>query len=712
MFQIFSQGEGILSIGEFLKKVNELAIDAPIIRDNKKVEYYNIPAGFDIEVSSFYQGQHLPENKRAIMYIWQFGIHNYVTCGRTWEEFISFLKVLKSAMFLRENRRLIVYVHNLPYEFQFIRKRLNWNKVFILSERKPVYAITTSGIEFRCSLKLAGGKSLANVASDLIKYKVKKMVGYLDYNQVRTPKTPLSEKELKYCEYDIRVILSYIQEKIEQDGDITKIPLTNTGYVREYCRKQCYSRWKSYRRIMDNLTIEPSEYSQLKRAFQGGFTHANAHYVNQTLKKVGSHDFGSSYPAVMLTEKFPMSKGRLIEDNIELETFKSLLFSHCCLFDIEIFNIEPKQYQEHPISRYKCWICENAIIDNGRIVMADHIATTITEQDFFTYLDFYTWESFNIKNLRIYEKGYLPKKFALSILELYQKKTMLKGVDGEEINYNISKNMINASFGMAVTDPVRDEIVYNSDDTFSHNPADISEAIEKYNKNIRRFLYYPWGVWITAYARANLFSGIAEMGDDYVYSDTDSIKSLNTNLHKPYFDQYNLQMLKKIKAASKYHNIDLSLFSPKTRKGVEKTIGVWEDEGEYENFKTLGAKRYLTFRYETKSFKDGDVEVQLTEPVHQITLAGAHKAKTTAFIRKSHNPFETFANGLTIEPDYSGRLTLTYIDEETEGDIVDMYGVPYHYKELSSIHMEPSEYNLSMSEEFIRYLEGVVDFGE
>ena len=41
-----------------------------------------------------------------------------------------------------------------------------------------------------------------------------------------------------------------------------------------------------------------------------------------------------------------------------------------------------------------------------------------------------------------------------------------------------------------------------------------------------------------------------------------------------------------------------------------------------------------------------------------------------------------------------------------------MNGVPYHYHELSSIHMEKSEYNLSMSEEFIRYLEGLQDFGE
>ena len=140
---------------------------------------------------------------------------------------------------LSENRRLIVYVHNLPYEWQFIRKHFSWDKVFFLEDRKPVKA-RIGGIEFRCSLKLSGGKSLQNVGKDLQKHKMEKKVGDLDYNLIRTALTPLTEKELGYCEYDIRVLNAYSEEKIEQDGGIDRIPLTNTGYVREYCRRACF----------------------------------------------------------------------------------------------------------------------------------------------------------------------------------------------------------------------------------------------------------------------------------------------------------------------------------------------------------------------------------------------------------------------------------------------------------------------------------------
>lgn len=721
MYPINSQAEGVFSNSEFLFKIKNILDTIPLINTNKNIEYYNIPAAFDIEVSSFYCGERKPENKRAIMYIWQFGIGDIVTIGRTWEEFISFLDILAVVMELSIDRRLIVYVHNLPYEFQFIRKRFSWDNVFILDKRKPVYARREDGIEFRCSLKLAGGKSLENIGKDLVKYKVKKMVGFLDYNQIRTSITPLTKKELKYCENDIRVLLCYIQEKIEQDGNITNIPLTNTGYVREYCRKACYKKWREYRNIIQNLTIDVDEYSQLKRAFQGGFTHANAHHVADTrhelkaLANVGSHDFGSSYPACMVLEKFPMSKSKLINGNIQFEQLKYYLIHNCCLFDVEFHEIESKMYQEHPISRYQCWICENAIVDNGRIVLAERIATTITEQDFFTYCEAYTFSEVIIGNFRIYEKNYLPKRFVRSILDLYERKTILKGNKDEEINYTISKNMINAGYGMMVTDPVREEIAYENDDFVNH-PQDIQSALDKYNSNIRRFLFYPWGVWVTAYARANLFSGIIECGEDYIYSDTDSLKTLNTEKHEEYFKKYNEQIFKKIERASKYHGIDPKMFSPSTLKGVEKPIGVWEYDGNYEKFKTLGAKRYLTFRHEHMVIEDlidnKPLTVELTIPTYELTVAGANKKKSMVFLRKTGDPFGNFNDGLTIPPEYSGRLILTYIDEETEGDVIDMYGNKYHYHELSVIHMEPSEYNLSISEEFERYLKGLHDYGE
>jgi len=729
---MYTVGRGLISSEEFIGELAKKVCEFQIATNNKKISYYNIPAGFDIEVTSFYDHG----EKRGIMYHWQFGIGNLVTTGRTWAEYIEFIRSVKIILGLSDSLRLLVYVHNLPYEFQFIRKRFEWEEVFLLDNRKPVYA-NNHGIEYRCSLKLAGGKSLENVGKDLHKYKVNKAKGDLDYSIIRTPLTPLTKKELYYCEMDIRVILSYIQEKIEQDGDITRIPLTNTGYVREYCRKECFKRWKPYHNLMYELTVEPDEYRQLKRAFQGGFTHANAHHVGKLLFNVASDDFNSSYPAVMVLEQFPMSKGRLIEENLSKEELEKLMRTKCCLFDIELNDVIPIRHQDHPISKSKCWKLSGYTTDNGRIVTADSLVTTITEQDYFIYKEFYKWRTCTISRFRVYDKAYLPRPFILAILELYRKKTSLKGIVEELINYMISKNMLNAGFGMTVTDPLRDLFKYieNSVDSlgratdFPKLPRDDEGRLEKYNDNVKRFLFYPWGVWITAYARANLFSAILEMGDDHVYSDTDSDKYLNPEKHQAYFQRYNAQIMEKIEKSSKYNKIPYEMYAPEA-KGKEKPIGLWDYEGTYRCFKTEGAKRYMVMKHNKKQddvihFTENGMDIELQNNMFVLTMAGVNKKKAMEYLIKTGDPFGSFTpgtkhggengeptDGLVIPAEYSGRLLLTYIDYHTHGILVDCNGVPYEYDELSSVFMEPAEYNMSISDDFDKYLKGILDISE
>ncbi|MFV3037545.1 hypothetical protein ACNI5A_30920, partial [Klebsiella pneumoniae] len=63
-------------------------------------------------------------------------------------------------------KRIIIYVHNLAYEFQFFREMLDWEKVFSIDLRKPIYGVTKTGLEFRCSYLLSG-YSLAKLGEQL-----------------------------------------------------------------------------------------------------------------------------------------------------------------------------------------------------------------------------------------------------------------------------------------------------------------------------------------------------------------------------------------------------------------------------------------------------------------------------------------------------------------------------------------------------------------
>ena len=684
------------NISDFLNTIDK----KNIIKSKDKI-YYNIAMSFDIETSSFYEDKNcviytndeykklknqVKAEKKAIMYIWQFAIEENVIIGRTWNDFLFFCKKLYDFLNLKE-RYIIVYVHNLSYEFQFICKWFNWIDIFADSERKPIKAMTDTHFIFKCSYRLSG-YSLEVLANNLKSHSIKKMVGDLNYNLIRNSKTPISDEELKYCVNDVLIVTSYIDEQINEFGNIEKIPLTQTGKVRRYVRKQCFQN-KEYQYFIKELTIEKPEYLLLKNAFAGGFTHCNAMYTNKICKNVTSYDFTSSYPTVLISEKYPMSKGKEVYINNESELLK-LIKNYCVLVDLQFNNIKSNFLYEQIISYSKCRNVKNPLINNGRIVQADTLTITCTDIDFLNIKDFYKWDNLKIGLCYIYKKDYLPKEFIKTILHLYKSKTELKGVDGKEVEYLHSKELLNSLYGMCVTSIVHDTINFNGSEWTTEN-GNLDEELKNYNTDKNRFLFYHWGVWCTAYARNNLYTGIKECKEDYIYSDTDSVKIFNADKHKMYFEEYNKWILQKLEKCLNYHNIPIYFISPKTVKGEIKTLGIWDFDGFYTDFKTLGAKRYI-FKKDNKL---------------NITVCGLSKKSGKEFIENQKNPFIFFNEGMYIDSEHTGKMTHTYIDREIENTITDYLGNTAYYHEKSYIHLEKTDYLLSLSDMYIKYFMGV-----
>lgn len=668
-----------------------------------KVHYLNIPISFDIETSSFYEGV----AKKAIMYIWTCNVNGTTFIGRTWKQFTQLLDIMSEVFeLIKYNKRCLIYVHNLEYEFQFMRKWFDWHDIFADDKRQPLYAVTKGGIEFRCSYRLSG-YSLAKLADELRYYKTKKMVGDLDYSLIRHANTPLSDKELKYCTQDTQVVVCYIQEEIDKNGDIAHIPYTKTGYVRRYCQDECLaihkqnddvSRLKGlkYRDVIQSLTLTYDQYKMCKDGFQGGFTHANINYVNETLHDVGSIDFTSSYPFTMMAQYFPMSSPREVEVH-DMKDLEFYLASYCCLFEVQFINLRPLTTIENPISSSRCSHLEGYHINNGRVIDAKILETTITELDFDIYRNFYTWDGIKIGKFLVFYRGYLPTSLVKCLVKFYKDKTTLKGVAGKEEEYLQGKAMLNSAYGMAVTDIVRDDLEYHQEmyaDEWQVGSETPVSQLNRYNKNKSRFLYYPWGVWVTAHARHNLFKGIKAFGSDYVYSDTDSIKAINMDRHQDFIKNYNLHVREQLEKASDFHGIPMSDFEPETIKGEKKLIGVWDFEGTYDKFKTLGAKRYLVQN-------GNDIE---------FTVAGVNKKAIKEYMLETYGlngVFDAFTRSLDIPAGRTGKLTHTYIDKEWQGEVVDYLGEKFPYFEKSSIHLEPAPFKISMLDAFWDYMCGI-----
>lgn len=694
-------------------------------KDPKKTQFLNTPISFDIETTSFYNKA---GEKCATMYIWMLDIYDKCIIGRTWDEFVDCINEIAEYYQTDKEKRIIIYVHNLSYEFQFMRKWFKWRKIFFVNDRKPIYAITENNIEFRCSYLLAG-YSLAKVG-EMLRNPIDKL-DTLDYTKPRHFNTYLTDREIAYCIHDVKIVSEFIREKIQDESGICNIPLTKTGYVRRLCRARCL-RGKGankYRELMEKLQISPNEYDTAKAAFQGGFTHGNIFHINKTEKNVTSFDFTSSYPYSLISEMYPMSEGTR-KDDITKEEFYNLIDNKCCIFSIRLENVKSKFIYESYISRSHCGQCENATINNGRVVKADLLETTITNVDFWIIQKVYDFKITGICNFYYYEMGYLPTELVTAILDLYEIKTKLKGIPGKEEEYLFGKENLNSIYGMMVTDIVRDEIEYIYE--LNQYPEELPEEerkerqrekkenkrnsaqtqIEKQNASKSRFIFYLWGVFCTAYSRFNLWTGIIECKNDYLYSDTDSIKILNAEKHAEYFERYNKNVLEKTKIALEYHGIGPRRASPKTIKGKAKPLGVWDFDGKYKQFKTLGAKRYLC-EYENPHFEytlTNNREQYISEYVRNhylLTVAGLSKQNGIEYMfnKWGNNLFDHFTESLAIPAENTGKLTHTYIDKQIMETLTDLDGVQAVIHEKSFIHLSNAPYELGISEEFRKFIE-------
>lgn len=659
----------------------------------------NVPICIDTETTSFeYNGE-----KTAVCYLVQVGFGRFVTFFRNIFELPKFLEEMCKRMKCHKDVIRIIWAHNLPYDISFFHRLFQWDDVFFLDKGRPLH-MQTGNIVFRDSLALSGNRSLATIAKEL-SLPTQKQTGLLDYQKIRFPDTPLTMDEIKYSVYDVYCLLEYIQTKINQDGDIGQIPNTNTGYVRNSVKKYCRKVGKSYYRKLRRLIMTPENFKMLRGAFQGGAVHANAMYVGKTLQHVRSRDFASSYPARIVKDYFPMSQFHEYDGDLSFEALAYLMQHYCCLIEVGFEGLVPlPDACENSISFSKCSVHQDCVTNNGRVVSGSLVVTTLTELDFETVLGLYDFENMKIYNLQYAVRGRMPKPIVQAVMDYYSKKTTLKDVAGMALEYMISKNMLNAVYGMMVTNPIREVYDYSQTEfcvSVPQSKEELDAALDKYNTSKARFLYYAWGVWITAHARHALYQAIIMLGSDYVYCDTDSVKYLDPrNEYDEWFENEDKIVMDELRESSKYYKIKLEMYVPKNPKGKVCPLGIWEDEGTYDAFKTLGAKRYMTY---VKGRTDNDGNLM----EYMVTLSGVNKSAVTTHLSQQPDPFALFAHGTRLPAEACKRNFAKRIEYEVEGVATDYLGNECYFHTLSGYHLAPEDYEISLSRDFIKYLDQI-----
>lgn len=593
--------------------------------------YKDIITAFDIETT------YINEIDQSVMYIWQWQFGEEVTViGRTWWDLKKFLRILKEHMETEE--RLVCFVHNLSFEFQFLSGILDFDTddVFAVDHRKVLKATYDKFIEFRCSY-IQTNMSLRSFCEKMgVKnYKLK-----MNYKKRRYWYTELTQKEIAYCINDVRGLTQAIKKEMDRDNDnLYTIPLTSTGYARRDAKKAMKRVSRNY---IQNQVPSFELYRLLRDAFRGGNTHASRYYANRIIYNVKSSDISSDYPGKICNYQFPVSKfvfmNNLTEEDIENLIFKKgkAVLIRCSLINLKLKDdCIPVPYI--PVSKCKCIL--HGVYDNGRILEARAIINfAMTDLDYKIIKEQYTFDMIPITVAHA-RYGKLPASYVNTVKEYYQNKTDLKDHPGDDehsaefykLLYDKFKNLLNALYGLMAQDPIKVSINYiNGIELFKEDEDPDYEKILADN-NKKAFLVYQWGVWVCAWARYQLEQGIKACGDGFVYCDTDSCK---------YIGDVDWEALnsesRKISEKNKTYAVDPN--------GIKHYMNLFEYEGMYKAFKTMGAKKYAYIDDEDK--------------LH-ITIAGVNKRIGAVELERAGG-LEAMKEGFVFK--YAGGLEARYSD--------------------------------------------------
>lgn len=666
-------------------------------RGRDKKYTLNIYSAFDIETSTIWLNpDHSLYDVHSFMYSWAFQVEEITVTGRIWESFLDFLMVICDACAsVRKDCKLIIWVHNLSYEFAFLASLYPFrdDEVFFRDIRKPIYCKMFEFLEFRCSY-IQTNLSLAMLCKQM--GVEDKLSGQLfDYDKIRFPWTPLTEYEQEYIRRDVSSLVAAMKKRVQMNGDdLVSVPLTSTGYVRRDCKAAIKD---SYFDLRDMKPME-REYRLLRKAFRGGNTHANRAYAGKILENVNSYDIVSCYPTQQLTMKFPMKPFKWLDDRLTLDRvfmFIGLGYAVVGLYQFKNIRLKDKKTPIPYISLGRCEALtyytdkhgntrKCCRLDNGRILECAYIEIALTEIDLEIVLKQYTFDAVEIAQCMVAQKDFLPVEYRNVIQGYYNKKTALKGDDTDQGQYlyTKSKNMLNSVYGMSATDPIHQEVLYKGGE-YSRSSYD-SMTPEEIQKSLMGAAFpYQWGVYTTAYSRKQLQDAIDLCGDKIVYCDTDSVKVLGD------VDIHSLNEYRKRKAENANAFAD-------DMNGQRHYIGLFEEDAHYDRFITQGAKRYAYIKKGTMGVTVSGVTKQRNEKTGEY------------FAVEELKSLERFKPGMTWEK--AGGVVAVYNDHDDFDYMDPATGQTVHIGK--NVALVPSTYTLTYAKDYKLLLDEIKLYGE
>ena len=699
----------------------------PDARYRKDHKYYELPAALDIETSRTGTDK---KKDFAFIYLWGFAVGEVVAYGRTPAELIDYIHILRGELRLAIDFRLLVYVHFLKYEFQFLKHYLTIEEHDFIarSSHEPLRILCNDCIELRDSYTYTE-QPLEIMGREI---GLPKVDGF-DYDVMRTPETPLTEQELFYQECDVLILTRYFTRESNFYGGISRIPLTATQRVQrvisaELDRYSQQIKWRVY-----NQQLNPADEREravlhlLHIAFFGGFNYCNRLHAGETIKQAYGVDIDTSYGAQCLFHRFPRKRFKplptmaggvvppgMLEDIINGRGHykdKALLIT--CEFEglearipeVAFLPIYCKNYLYRSLERKRS-------MKSKHLTSCEHVETCLTDIDFRLVCKWYKWREIKIHSILGSMYAPLPEYVLQAIIDMIAQKKATKSelqevekfrpiTEEERAEYTRIKSFVSRIYGLFVKDPLRMDYTYDKN-SGSVRPVGIHGAADETDGKKKRFapVLYQWGVWVASWARHEILSVIEQLaaigGTDrngilwnrrILYSDTDSVKWYKIGAEAlEVVNAYNLKKQKRLED-----------FCTRRKISADWLRGLGELEFEtYTLLRAVGMKQYAEvkkgrFDYHIAGLPRMDFVKQKD---------GTTKNRGCTYFDKWENPadkIEHLTDSLTIPAEESHLNATIFIDDERAADVIDRDGKKVHVSARSCILLVAKEYHMQQS---------------
>ena len=456
-------------------------------------------------------------------YVWAWALCNIedtneIKIGNTIESFFEEIE--------KENATL--YFHNLKFDGEFILYYLLKNGFKRIEDKKDkcdksfTTLITDMGLFYSIEIyfKIGNKKDKKVTIYDSLKIipisveDIPKSFGipdnklHLDYGRVREYGYELKDYEIRYITNDVKIVALALKQMFNED--LTKMTIGSNALSN-------FKKGKG-KITFDRLFPTPNRelYEDLKLAYKGGFTYLNPKYEEKENGETINLDVNSLYPSVMRYELMPYGEpkffeGKYIEDNV----YPLYIQRITCEFEIKKDMIPTIQIKG------KRFFDDTEYLESSK---GEVIALTLTNIDLKLFLEHY-----DTKNLK-YICGWKFKGMYGIFDEYIDHWIEVKNqatIDKNKGKRQIAKLLLNSLYGKFATSMKSQEKI-----PFIFNDKVLYELGDEKEK---QGLYIPIGAFITSYARNKTIRtsqaiktySINKYGIDmYIYSDTDSIKTL------------------------------------------------------------------------------------------------------------------------------------------------------------------------------------------